>query len=225
LRQEPYRSAAKLKPGIPSRVCSINAIPAGSWRDHDLHFISDPESIIAGGAARMMRILMSTFAAAGVAILCSPSPSGAAEDDFLSRFQGSWAGSGSIQRNAQSSPWRVGCTVDGNPGQNKIDIKGNCRAAVIVQRAIGANLVYDPGSGLYRGVYTGSRVGPARLSGRRNGDVINLTISWPRPVNGDTEARLMIRNEGRGELRITVADNLTPGGPIQQTSNIVLRQR
>ena len=28
---------------------------------------------------------------------------------------------------------------------------------------------------------------------------------------------MVIRNDGQGILRITVADNLTPGGPTQQT--------
>jgi hypothetical protein len=149
----------------------------------------------------------------------------AAEDAFLDRFKGSWTGSGSVQRNAETSPWRVNCTVFGNPGENRISIQGNCRAALIMQRQVGADLTYDPRSGLYRGIYIGARVGPARLSGRRDGDAMNLRIAWPKPVNGDMEARMVIRNEGRGTLRITVSDNLFPGGPVEQTSDLVLRQR
>ena len=94
-----------------------------------------------------------------------------------------------------------------------------------MQRQIGAELTYDPGSGLYRGVYTGARVGPAQLTGRRSGDAVTLRVRWPRPVNGDTEARLTITNTGSGALRITVADNLTPGGPVEQTSDLVLQRR
>ena len=36
---------------------------------------------------------------------------------------------------------------------------------------------------------------------------------------------MVIRNDGQGILRITVADNLTPGSPTQQTSEIVLVRR
>lgn len=54
---------------------------------------------------------------------------------------------------------------------------------------------------------------------------MNLRIEWPRPVNGDTQAAMVIRNEGQGRLRITVADNLTPGGAVQQMSEIVLARQ
>jgi hypothetical protein len=148
-----------------------------------------------------------------------------AESAFLDRFKGSWTGSGIIQRNAETSPWRVNCTATGSRGPDSININGNCRAAIIIQRPIGANLTVDPRSGDYSGVYTGARVGPARLSGTRNGDVVRLTIAWPKPVNGDTKAEMTIRNEGSGVLRIVVNDNLSPGGPVQQTSELVLRQR
>jgi hypothetical protein len=149
----------------------------------------------------------------------------AAEDLFLDRFKGSWFGSGRIQRNAATSPWHVNCAINGDRAPDRINIQGRCRAALILQRQIGADLTYDVRTGLYRGVYTGARVGPARLSGTRSGDVMRLTIDWPRPVNGDTRAEMTIHNEGGGVLRIVVRDNLFPGGPVQQTSELVLRQR
>lgn len=149
----------------------------------------------------------------------------ASEDSFLDRFKGGWTGSGSVRRNIDRSPWNVQCSATGEPGPNRISIQGTCRAAVIVQRQIGAELTYDPRSGLYQGVYTGARVGPAQLSGRRSGDAVNLRIRWPRPVNGDTQARLTITNTGTGALRISVADNLTPDGPVEQTSDLVLQRR
>jgi len=149
----------------------------------------------------------------------------AAEDDFLGRFRGNWSGSGKVQREGNSQPRQVTCSVTGSPAENRISAQGNCRAAVIFSRQIGVDLAYDPRSGVYRGTYTGSRIGPARLSGTRSGDTVNLRIEWPRPVNGDTQAAMVIRNDGRGTLRITVADNLTPGGPVQQTSEIVLARQ
>jgi hypothetical protein len=149
----------------------------------------------------------------------------AAEADFLERFRGTWSGSGKVQREGNSQPRQVTCSVTGNPAENRISAQGNCRAFAIFSRPIGVDLTYDPSSGTYRGTYTGSRIGPARLTGRRQGDVVNLRIDWPRPVNGDTQASMTIRNEGQGRLRITVADNLTPSGPVQQTSEMVLARQ
>jgi hypothetical protein len=119
----------------------------------------------------------------------------------------------------------VTCSVTGYPDENRLSIQGTCRAAVVFSRPVGADLTYDPRSGTYSGTYTGSRIGPARLTGSRSGDAVNLRIDWPRPVNGDTQAAMVIRNDGRGGLRLTVADNLSPGGPVQQTSEIVLQRR
>jgi hypothetical protein len=147
---------------------------------------------------------------------------GGGEASFLSRFEGNWSGAGHVKKDAQSDTWQVSCRMSGQPGVNRISIDGNCRAAVIVNRAIGAHLVYDPASGRYSGTYIGSVVGPARLSGQRVGDAVKLTITWPKLVNGDTKAAMTVHNAGNGQLRITVADNLVPGGPVQTTSEIRL---
>ncbi|ANY84294.1 hypothetical protein BB934_39420 (plasmid) [Microvirga ossetica] len=158
-----------------------------------------------------------------ISLTCSSAQ--ASEADFLERFRGTWPGSGKVQREGGSQPRQVTCSVTGSLTENRISAQGQCRAVVIFSRQIGVDLVYDPRSGIYRGTYTGSRIGPARLTGTRNGDVVNLRIEWPHPVNGDTQATMAIQNGGRGTLRITVADNLTPGGPIQQTSEIILARR
>ncbi len=167
------------------------------------------------------------WTAAGGLVVAMLSHSGASaqEGSFLDRFKGVWVGSGHIQRNAESSPWNVNCTVSGDRASDRISIQGNCRAALVLQRQIAADIAYDVRTGLYQGVYTGARVGPARLSGTRRGDAVRLTIAWPSPVNGDTQAEMIIVNEGSGLLRIVVRDNLFPGGPVQQTSELILRQR
>lgn len=153
------------------------------------------------------------------------SPARASETDFLERFRGTWSGSGKVQREGSSQPWWVTCSVTGNPTKDGISAHGNCSAIVIFRRQIGVDVSYDPRSGTYSGIYTGARIGPARLIGTRTGDALNLRIEWPRPVNGDTRAAMVIRNDGHGTLRITVADNLAPGGPVRQTSEIVLARR
>lgn len=138
----------------------------------------------------------------------------AAEADFLERLRGTWSGSGHVQREGSSQPRQVTCSVAGSPTENRISAQGSCRAALIFSRRIGVDLAFDPRSGTYRGAYTGSRIGPARLTGTRNGDVVNLWIEWPRPVNGDTQAAMAVRNDGQGRLRITVDDSLTPADQL-----------
>jgi hypothetical protein len=115
--------------------------------------------------------------------------------------------------------------VTGSSTGNRISASGSCRAALIVSWPIDVDLTYDPRSGTYRGTYTGPRIRPARHTGTRSGDIVNPKIEWPRPVNGDTQAAMAIRNDGRGTRRITVADDLTLGGPIQETSEIVMAHR
>jgi hypothetical protein len=101
----------------------------------------------------------------------------AAEADFLERFRGTWSGSGKVQREGSSQPRQVTCALTGIPTENRISAQGHCRAVVIFSRQIGVDLAYDPRSGTYRGTYTGSRIGPARLTGTRNGDTINLRVA------------------------------------------------
>ncbi|MEJ0096694.1 MAG: hypothetical protein WDM84_00090 [Bauldia sp.] len=52
---------------------------------------------------------------------------------------------------------------------------------------------------------------------------MHLAITWPKPVNGDTRARMTIVNSG-SSMRIVVDDNVTPGGPELATSDLVLSQ-
>ena len=97
-------------------------------------------------------------------------------------------------------------------------------APLILFRRIRAELSYDQASGQYSGVYVGANIGVAKLSGRRRGDAVTLTITWPKPVNGDTQATMAIRNSGNGELTITVTDELRPGGPKAEVTRLALSQ-
>jgi hypothetical protein len=150
------------------------------------------------------------------------SPALAQEAEFLARFAGSWSGSGTAKRNADEDANRVRCTIQGSASSNALSLRGTCRAAVIFSRNFGADVEFDPGSGRYRGTYTGSKIGPAGLSGARRGDAVHLTITWPRPVNGDTTAQMSIRNSGDGRLHILVTDEVEPGGPVTETTNLAL---
>ena len=150
-------------------------------------------------------------------------PSLAAESDFLSRFEGSFSGGGTVQRNAKENPNQVTCTMTGQPSQTTISMSGKC-GAFIFSKQISARLRFDQASGRYTGTYTGSSIGPAKLSGKRRGDSIVLTITWPQPVNGDTKATMIIRNSGTGRLAITVTDELEPGAGSKAVTQIALNQ-
>lgn len=150
-------------------------------------------------------------------------PGLAAEWDFLSRFEGSFSGGGTVQRSAKENPNQVTCTMTGQPSETSISMSGQC-GAFIFSKQISAKLRFDPASGRYTGTYTGSSIGPAGLSGKRRGDSIVLVITWPQPVNGDTKATMTIRNSGNGRLAIIVTDELKPGGARKAVTQLALNQ-
>jgi len=167
----------------------------------------------------MLRSVVSGGVALAIGLLSSAA--NAAEAGYLDLFNGAWAGSGTVVKG--SLPWQVSCHATGEPSLNRIVIKGDCNVAII-SVAIAADITYDPATDRYSGTYIGAKVGPAHLSGKRSGSIVNLAITWPKPVNGDTRARMVIENDGHGSLRIMVSDNVAPGGPEQRTSDIVLSQ-
>ena len=172
-----------------------------------------------------MPIVSFRVAAAALAIAAAAfsAPSYGAEWEYLSRFAGSFSGGGTVQRNAQESPNQVTCTFSGQPTETGVTMSGKC-GAFIFSKQIRADLRYDPATGRYSGSYIGSSIGAAGLSGKRRGDAIVLTITWPQPVNGDTKATMTIRNSGNGQLAITVTDQLVPGGERSHVTQLALSQ-
>lgn len=161
--------------------------------------------------------------AAALGGLCLSSPGKAGEKDFLSRFHGSFSGGGTVIRSAEDGPGKVTCNLNGQPSAGGISISGQCQMAGF-GRQIRADLRYDPASGRYSGTYVGASVGAASLSGKRRGDSVVLTITWPQPVNGDTHATMTIRNSGNGRLAITVTDELKPGAGRAKVTQLALNQ-
>ena len=166
--------------------------------------------------AKFAAALLSVSAVAATA---GPSGSAAADEtSYLQRFSGSWSGSGSVQRKAEEGAKRVRCRVKGSSSQTSLSMSGTCRAALVFTREIGVEVRADPATGRYAGTYTGASIGPARVSGRRQGDTVTLTITWPKPVNGDTKATMTIRNDGSGRLSIAVTDKMPDGRQVQTTN-------
>jgi hypothetical protein len=155
--------------------------------------------------------------------LCSASfaAAGSADNEqaYIGRFSGSWTGPATVLKN--SMPWQVSCRVNGRAAPDHIDIAGSCNLSII-SVPIAADITYDPKSGRYSGTYIGSDVGPARVSGQRQGSVVNLVITWPKVINGDDKARMTIKNDGNGRLSIATFDNVVTGGPEVRTSDASL---
>lgn len=166
-----------------------------------------------------------TAGLAGLSLLAlSLSTPARADARFLDRFEGGWGGAGTIQRDVDSTPRKVSCTLDGSRGgANTISLAGTCRALVVFSRSIGAKLTYDPSSQRYSGVYTGSSKGPAQLSGRQSGDSLVLDITYPQPIYGDRKAVMTIASRGKGGFSMVVTDKVD--GANKQTSNFSFESR
>jgi hypothetical protein len=153
----------------------------------------------------------------------APQAGAALESDFFSRFAGTFSGSGEVKRSAGDNASQVRCTLTGQPSASGVTMSGEC-GAFIFSKDIRADIRYDAASGLYAGTYVGSSIGPAKLRGQRRGDAVVLTITWPKPVNGDTKATMTIRNSGDGTLAITVTDDIRAGGPATEVTRLALDQ-
>jgi hypothetical protein len=156
-----------------------------------------------------------------LALASLPGNAAAPENNFLDRFDGSWAGSGTVIRDDVA--YDVTCRIEGQPDGNRVAIQGSCSVA-LASVSIAANIAFDPATGRYSGTYTGAEGGPARVTGRRSGNVVQFIVAWPQPVNGQTKARLVIENAGGGQLRIRLNEFVAPDGSEMTTHDLVLAQ-
>ncbi|MBN9026837.1 MULTISPECIES: hypothetical protein [Kaistia] len=146
------------------------------------------------------------------------------EQSFQNRFAGSWTGGGPVRRNAESPIIDADCAVTGDHAPNRMSISGSCRGAVVFTRDISADVTFNPATGRYTGTYVGARAGPATIVGKRNGNRVNFTMTWPKPVNGSTRARMSILNDGQGMLRIQVVSQPQANGPATTLSDLTFRK-
>ena len=84
---------------------------------------------------------------------------------------------------------------------------------------------WDPGSGQVTGTYTGSRVGTAKLTGRQRGTDFDLAIEWPRPLYGDTTARMRVASLNQNRFQIVVTDRIGANGPVRATTDLTLTRQ
>lgn len=144
----------------------------------------------------------------------------------IARFAGTFSGSGTILEGPDATSHRVRChfTIS-QRGATGLFLQGSCSAYLIISRSISADLTWDPSSEQVIGTYTGSRVGRARLTGRQSETGFDLTIEWPRPLYGDTTARMQVASLDADRFRIVVTDRIGSSGPVRATTDLTLLRR
>jgi hypothetical protein len=138
-------------------------------------------------------------------------------------YAGSFLGTGTILEGPEASSHQVSChfTIL-QQGATDLSLQGTCRAYLILTRSVSARLSWDPRSGQVTGTYTGSRVGTAQLRGRQAGTDFDLAIEWPRPLYGDTTARMRVASLDPSHFRILVTDRIGANGPVRATTDLTL---
>lgn len=147
----------------------------------------------------------------------------AAEFDFLKSLSGNWNGAGTVLTRIGSNPINVNCSFATTAGASDFSMKGNCRGLLVIRRAVSADLTVS--GDRYTGTYVGPSGLPSALSGSRRGNAINLSVRWPRPVNGDRNANMTIEKVGAEGLRLRTIDRDPTTGKTVVTSSIDLQRR
>lgn len=121
------------------------------------------------------------------------------------RYTGSFDAEGVVADGPDATPREVSCDLKVQQRRpNRLALDGTCWAYLIFSRSVGADLSLDPQSGRMTGTYTGSKVGPARLTGQLEGPTIDVLIAWPQPVNGHMTADMRIVSLGPEWIRSVV---------------------
>lgn len=158
------------------------------------------------------------------ALLVSPGwPALADESTFLRTLDGDWIGEGSVRLRTHRDPISVSCDFTSTGEGSELSVDGRCRALSVFSRNISANLAAQGSS--YSGVYVGAGTGQAGLKGTRNGQAINLTVTWARTVNGDREARMTLEKLNQNAMRLTTVDRDPETGRNVTTSTITLQRK
>jgi len=170
---------------------------------------------------------LSPHLSCGVILLASATAGGAgAAPAIFDLYAGSFSGSGTILEGPDATSHQVGCRFEIlQQGATGLSLQGTCRAYLILTRTVSARLSWDPGSGQVTGTYTGSRVGTAKLTGRQRGTDFDLAIEWPRPLYGDTTARMRVASLNQNRFQIVVTDRIGANGPVRATTDLTLTRQ
>ena len=167
-------------------------------------------------------------AAVGTAMLVAANAAAAAQEAEGAEVQiadisGAWKGSGFVQKDEKSKPMNVNCAIEGEQSAASIGFVGECRAMLIMKRAIGADIRLEEGQ--YVGTYIGSRVGVADLNGAMTSpQVLELEMTFPKEVNGDDKATMTIERPDEATFKVTTVDKMLSGVDVT-TSQIVFERQ
>lgn len=152
--------------------------------------------------------------------------SGADEDAMaamLVEMDGKWAGRGRVLPNIeQERAFNVKCEFDLSHEERSATIDGEC-GALFIKRPVKVVLNFDGTE--TTGTYDAQlRTGVAQLNGTREGDVIDLEITWNGEVNGDDTATMRIDTSKPNELQLLITDIDPATGKTVETSDITLER-
>jgi hypothetical protein len=166
-----------------------------------------------------MRILPAI--ALGCAV-CISSTAFAAEEDFLKSIEGQWTGGGSVLTDIGGSKVNVSCKMESDASSASFSMNGTCRALAVVSRSFTANV--KAAGNAYSGNYVGVSGQPSKLVGSRDGNTINLDVTWAKAEYGDREAKMTIQKVGQDGLRIRTIDQDPKSGKSIVTTQLDLKR-
>ncbi|WP_027687050.1 hypothetical protein [Rhizobium leguminosarum] len=144
------------------------------------------------------------------------------EAPFLKSLAGSWSGKGTVKVRVNAPTINVTCRFTSDTTAASLSLDGKCTSLAIFSRKISADLKAT--GNRYSGSYVGAGTGTAGLGGQRDGDTINLGITWAKEVNGDRRAQMTIEKVGASGMRLTTVGTDPKTGKSVVTSRIDLRR-
>jgi hypothetical protein len=93
----------------------------------------------------------------------------------------------------------------------------------VISRSFTANV--KASGGAYSGTYVGVSGKASKLAGSRDGNTINLDVTWANAIYGDREARMTIEKVGENGLQIRTIDQDPESGKSIVTTQLDLRRR
>ncbi len=147
----------------------------------------------------------------------------ATEEDFLKSIEGDWTGGGKVLRKLGGENVSVSCNMKSDADASSFSMDGSCRALVVLTRGFNAKVKTSGNS--YSGTYVGVSGKPSTLAGRREGNTINLDVTWANEIYGDHKATMIIQKIGETALRIKTIDKDPSSGESIVTTQLDLKRR
>ncbi|MBB3916044.1 hypothetical protein [Rhizobium fabae] len=160
--------------------------------------------------------------AALLSLTCLPARADTSEAGFLQSLGGDWSGAGMVLTRIGGTSLNVSCTLRSDTSASTVSMNGTCRGLAVFTRAFSA--IVKAAGQRYTGNYIGPSGQPSKLVGSRQGNRLNLNVTWARVVNGDRNATLVIEKVGQDRLLMQTVDRDLASGRSVVTSRIDLQR-